>query len=999
MPKTAQRSSSKPKRKRPSQNQAVTETDFARIEFHRHGLALFPDPADKRPGIALLVEDDSSGMTHRFCSCAVSEKRTCPHLQKLKKLQKALLKRLNEKTLEVDFRSSIWYRLAEILWEGSTETPESVHIHPVSLNGVRILRVSASSGQEMLRVHMDGGVRHRFLERCTRTEQKDAIPSRGDILDQLALMTYTPNERMMQERGFKTRRQDMEERFWYRLAYHGYREFGSEGCTFQPAIEESSGMFTVSVQDRDGNLQFRLIIPRDKVSQILRTFDELLPNGHGLPIHPIPLKSIFKVSRTTELDMEVRPLIRLFQENGESSFFEREDLEKFRYGNLFYIKEMDILCKLEPEGKTQRKFRAPIKMVLKKSQVPRFFEALADECAESSSLVDEHLESLHVVRSFERLEITPAQLERNWYWLSADYGFGNTSIGLADILSAKKEGRRYIGTPSGWVDCTAPELDGLNLIVDRYQTATSDPENTGRIGLSPIDLLRITVGMKGEVEISGGTHTQHILRRLFELKPIDTLPPPEGLKSSLRPYQALGVEWLRFLYENGFGGLLCDDMGLGKTHEVMAFLLGLREHAGIEAPFLVVCPTTVLSHWDQKVKAHAPALNPVVYHGGDRDIQEAIQDNALLLTSYGILRRDIAHLRETAFAVAVFDEIQHIKNPETHGYRAAAALRAGMRLGLTGTPVENCLMELKALLDLTVPGYLGSDHDFETRYVSPIELDTQSTKAETLSRLISPFILRRRKGTVLDDLPEKVEDLRTCRLSEDQVKLYRDAVAGKGKQLLQELEDQNKTIPYMHVFALLNLLKQICNHPGMLNHEDVDYRSYASGKWELFKEILSESLDSGQKVVVYSQFLYIIDIMAAYLEEAGIDFVALTGKTRNRGDVISRLNTDPNCRVYLGSLKAGGVGIDLVAASIVIHYDMWWNAAREDQATDRVHRIGQRRGVHVFKLITEGTLEEKIAAMVQKKRHLMDQVIKESDPTVLKGFSREELMELLSLPS
>ncbi|MDZ7699096.1 MAG: SNF2-related protein [Deltaproteobacteria bacterium] len=256
-------------------------------------------------------------------------------------------------------------------------------------------------------------------------------------------------------------------------------------------------------------------------------------------------------------------------------------------------------------------------MSLKKSQVPSFFEALADECAASSSLVDEHLEFLHIIRSFDRIDITPAQLERDWYWLSADYGFGNASIALADILSAKKEGRRYIGTPSGWVDCTAPELDGLNLILDRYQEAASDAEATGRIGLSPMDLLRVSAGMNGAVAISGGTHDRHLLRRLFEFKPAEALPPPEGLKSSLRPYQVLGAEWLRFLFENGFGGVLCDDMGLGKTHEVMAFLLSLREHNGMDAPFLVVCPTTVLSHWDQKVKAHAPGLNPVVYHGGE----------------------------------------------------------------------------------------------------------------------------------------------------------------------------------------------------------------------------------------------------------------------------------------------------------------------------------------------------------------------------------------------
>ena len=330
--------------------------------------------------------------------------------------------------------------------------------------------------------------------------------------------------------------------------------------------------------------------------------------------------------------------------------------------------------------------------------------------------------------------------------------------------------------------------------------------------------------------------------------------------------------------------------------------------------------------------------------------------------------------------------------------RSTKSIQAQMKLGLTGTPIENRLGELKALLDLTLPGYLGKDADFENRYVKPIENHGNEERRVQLSNLISPFTLRRKKESVLDDLPEKIEDLRTCTLSEDQVKLYRDAVSNKGNELLKNLKEEEKTIPYIHIFTLLNLLKQICNHPALVKGKIDDYQDLQSGKWDLFKELLEESLQSGQKVVIYSQFLGMIDIIGKYLTSNAIDFVSLTGKTTNREKVIQRFNENPACRVFVGSLKAGGVGIDLVAGSVVIHYDRWWNAAKEDQATDRVHRIGQKRGVQVFKLVTEGTLEEKIAAIISKKRNLMDRVIEESDPAVMKSFTRKELIDLLAIP-
>jgi superfamily II DNA or RNA helicase len=991
-------------RKTPTEHQISEQTEeifssagISRLEFHRHGLALFPAPEDSRPGIAIFVEDEGSGSRQRFCSCSVYEKRTCHHLQNLIKLARVLAKKLDGKTLQQDFRSSIWYRLAEILSDGCRERPDTATIEALDRKGGEVTRVCDSSGKEMVRCCLEGPGKIRFMERCVGMSDQDAVPTRGVILDRLALMTLTENERLMHEKGFKTRRQVLEESFWYRMAYHGYREFGRDGCTFFPAIEESTGAFTVSLRNSKGEMLFRMVIPRDKVRQLLRAFNDLLPNQHHIAIHPVPLKSIFKVTPNTQLDLEVRPLIQLIQKNGETRFFEREDMEKFQYGNLIYIKEMGLLAELETEGLSQRKFQAPVRMVLKKSQVPSFFEEFAHDGGGSSRLVDKDLRPLRIIRTFDRLSITPASLDRDWCWLSADYGFGNGSISLAEILGAKKEGLRYIGTAGGWIDCESAEFERLTPILDRFR---EDPASSKacNIGLSRMDLFRVYAGAARPVDISGNGNEAELLRKMVELKPARDLPRLKSLVSSLRPYQEQGVEWLRFLFENGFGGLLCDDMGLGKTHEVMAFMAGLREHGQTCGPFLVVCPTTVLSHWDQKIRTHAPSLKPVIYHGIERDLETAVDSSDVLLTSYGILRRDIERLKVIAFAVAFFDEIQNIKNPETIAYEAAKDINASVKLGLTGTPIENRLMELKALFDLTLPGYLGTDRDFENDFVRPIETNPKSSRAQELGRLISPFSLRRRKETVLDDLPPKIEDLRTCQLSQDQIKLYRDAIASRGGGLLSSLRNEEETIPYIHIFVLLNLLKQICNHPAMMNGQLEAYEKFESGKWELFKEILAEALDSGQKVVVYSQFISMLNIMELFLKAFDVAFVTLTGKSRNRGEIIARFNDDPNCRVYLGSLKAGGVGIDLVAASVVIHYDMWWNAAREDQATDRVHRIGQRRGVHVFKLITEGTLEEKIAAIIQKKRNLMDSVVKESDPNVLKTFSREELMDLLALP-
>jgi SNF2 family DNA or RNA helicase len=360
------------------------------------------------------------------------------------------------------------------------------------------------------------------------------------------------------------------------------------------------------------------------------------------------------------------------------------------------------------------------------------------------------------------------------------------------------------------------------------------------------------------------------------------------------------------------------------------------------------------------------------------------------------MRNDLEILEKIDFETMIFDEIQSAKNKTSLTNAALTRLNGKVKIGLTGTPIENDLFELKALFDIILPGYLGNDRNFKKKYFEPIEQRENQERLEQLHRVINPFILRRSKSQVLEELPPKTEEVRKCELSPDQVKLYKDVLNSRVPLLIQQLNDEKEKIPYMHIFAVLNYLKQICNHPAQLEDNETNYQKYRSGKWDLFCELLQESLNSGFKVVVFSQYLNMLALIEAYLKDIDVQFATIKGSTKKRGEMIERFNNDPDCMVFTGSLKASGLGITLVGGSVVIHYDRWWNAAREDQATDRVHRIGQTRGVQVFKLITENTLEEKIDKIISKKKKLMESLVKVDDASIVKKFDRDELIDLLS---
>ncbi len=493
-----------------------------------------------------------------------------------------------------------------------------------------------------------------------------------------------------------------------------------------------------------------------------------------------------------------------------------------------------------------------------------------------------------------------------------------------------------------------------------------------------------------------GKQTRAFLEELDHFETTDILNT-EGLKSTLRPYQEVGVKWLWFLYSYGLSGLLCDDMGLGKTHQAMALLAASRNARGEKKPqYFVVCPTSVLYHWEELLQKFLPDFKVVVFYGTQRNLKAFNQTVDLLLTSYGTLRSERELLSTLEFDVAILDEIQIAKNAQSQTHQALSMLRAKSKIGLSGTPIENRLNELKALFDVVLPGYMPSTTVYREVFVNPIEKLHDQEKRGLLSRLIHPFVLRRKKSEVLHDLPEKIEEIAYSFLSEEQLKLYRDVVEKSREAILRDIENSEKAVPYMHVFALLNTLKQICNHPCLITKDLKDYQKHQSGKWDLFIELLEETRGSGQKLVVFSQYLDMMTLIENYLKEHKIGYATIRGSTQDRKKQLQKFREDPECEVFVASLKAAGTGVDLTAASVVIHYDRWWNPAKENQATDRVHRIGQNRGVQVFKMVNKNSIEEHIHALIERKISLTEGIIGYDDQDQIKHLDRNDLIQLLN---
>jgi superfamily II DNA or RNA helicase len=604
--------------------------------------------------------------------------------------------------------------------------------------------------------------------------------------------------------------------------------------------------------------------------------------------------------------------------------------------------------------------------------------------AEEGFWPSKRLRDARVVRETQLAAVAVEAGEGDWLWLDPVYQVGDHRLTIQEIATLQRQGQ-YARVGDHWVSIR----DAAPLLF--WRQAGGKLED-GRVRLPRLGYLRARAEWGGGVAVQAPEPVRQFEADLDRIRPPRPGPEYPGYAGELRPYQRAGYDWLWFLRESGLHGVLADEMGLGKTHMAIALLTAAYGN-GAAGPSLVVCPTSVLDHWEAKIHAHAPGLKPLRHHGTGRAPLVAATLPPIVLTTYSLLGRDLEQLRAVEWEYVILDEAQKIKNPGTQMAQAARTLRARHRLALTGTPIENRPSELWAIFDFLMPGYLGSAERFRERYEIPITRHGDAGASATLRRVVHPFKLRRLKQEVLAELPPKVEDLRFCQLSAHQAALYREVVAQQGQPLVDTLRRPGSKVDYLHIFAVLSRLKRICDHPSLVL-EGPPGRHLSSGKFDLFKELMEEALEGDTKVVVFSQYLEMLDLIEDWLRGKGVGFSGLRGSTQKRGRAVQIFQEDPTCRVFVGSLLAGGLGIDLTAASIVIHYDRWWNAAREDQATDRVHRIGQNRGVHVLKLVTRGTLEEKIDAMIRSKAALLNTIV-EKDDAALKSLSRDELIDLL----
>ena len=452
------------------------------------------------------------------------------------------------------------------------------------------------------------------------------------------------------------------------------------------------------------------------------------------------------------------------------------------------------------------------------------------------------------------------------------------------------------------------------------------------------------------------------------------VPLPVGLSATLRPYQQRGFAWLYRNLRAGFGSIIADDMGLGKTLQVITTLLKLKEEGLLaESRALVIVPTSLLTNWEKEIQRFAPGLSAAVFHGSKRELADDLPD--VLLTTYGVVRTTSA-LKSRPWQVVVIDEAQNIKNPATAQTKAVKAISARSRIAMSGTPVENRLSEYWSLMDFANHGYLGSVRQFVKEYAVPIQTHHDAAVAQRFRQVTAPFLLRRLKSDkrIITDLPDKIEQDQFCGLTPAQAALY-ESVVREGMAVIQETSETFKRQGL--VLQLIMALKQVCNHPAQYLKEG-ERASELSGKGERFLELLADIYSRHEKVLVFTQYREMGGILEEWVEARfGRRPLFLHGgvSRSHRDEMVERFQHDRAERVFILSLKAGGTGLNLTAASNVIHYDLWWNPAVEAQATDRAYRIGQENRVMVHRLITQSTFEERINDMINAKRNLADMTV------------------------
>lgn len=566
---------------------------------------------------------------------------------------------------------------------------------------------------------------------------------------------------------------------------------------------------------------------------------------------------------------------------------------------------------------------------------------------------------------------------------------------LANIFDSIKQKKKYYRLKDGaYLPLDSKELIKMNEILDNLDLDYSDIQDDiirlPKYRALYIDSMLKESGMKFFERNNALQTLLHDIREPSETE----YKIPKNIKGTLRDYQKLGFKWLKTLSVYGLGGILADDMGLGKTLQVITLLQYEKQNSG-NSTSIVVVPTSLIYNWCSEVHKFAPemTITAIVGNKSERDtlIKSALNSD-ILVTSYALIRRDIDSYKGLTFRYCILDESQHIKNPASQAARAVKQLIANHKLALTGTPIENNLTELWSVFDFILPGYMRSHIKFIEKYENPISKG-DTIALQSLSKQLKPFILRRLKQDVLKELPEKIEHVIEAELTNEQKKLYISYLEQAKGDLFKEISEKGFEKSHIKILSIITRLRQLCCHPALF----VEGYEGDSGKMQLLKEIVEDSLVAGHRILLFSQFTSMLAIIKAWLIESKIDYLYLDGSTPadQRIKLVRDFN-DGHGKIFLLSLKSGGTGLNLTGADTVIHYDPWWNPAVEDQATDRAYRIGQTKTVHVMKLITHGTIEEKIITLKDRKKQLVDAVI-QSGETLLTKMSQQELMDLFEM--
>ena len=492
----------------------------------------------------------------------------------------------------------------------------------------------------------------------------------------------------------------------------------------------------------------------------------------------------------------------------------------------------------------------------------------------------------------------------------------------------------------------------------------------------------------------GDADIRSLAEKLRNAGHVKQVSAPQTLRTALRHYQQNGLNWLQFLREQNMGGILADDMGLGKTVQTLAHLLVEKQHSRLDRPSLIIAPTSLIYNWRNELRQFAPSLNCLCLHGATRQQYfKSITKHDVVITSYPLLIRDEAALQNFSYHYLILDEAHYIKNPKTKAARCVRNIDARHRLCLTGTPLENHLGELWSLFDFLLPGLLGSQKQFQAVFRTPIEKHHDKDCAESLARRLSPFMLRRTKEAVASELPQKTEIIRHITLSQQQQDLYETVRLSVHHQVRSMIQHQGLARSQITILDALLKLRQVCCDPRLVKLEK-PHSATDSAKLEFLSEVLPEMIEEGRRILIFSQFTSMLALIENEVKKLNIAYAKLTGQTKERSTQIERFQSR-RAPLFLISLKAGGVGLNLTAADTVIHYDPWWNPAAERQATDRAHRIGQTQPVFVYKLICEGTVEEKILTMQQQKQSLADSLFQAQEPGV-SHWSEQDIDALLA---